>query len=49
MAEQLNAQELQRIQTGGAPAGAPAPMPMSPGGNAPTSGTAGPFAPPPPR
>jgi hypothetical protein len=40
--EQLNAQELQRIQ-GGAPA--PAPAPMSPGGNNPTSGSAGPFAP----
>ena len=46
MTEQLNAQELARI-TGGAPA--PAPMPMTPGGNNPTSGSAGPFAPPPPR
>jgi hypothetical protein len=43
MTEQLNAQELQRIQSGGAPA--PAPAPMTPGGNNPTSGTAGPFAP----
>jgi hypothetical protein len=41
MTEQLNQQELQRI-TGG---GGPAPMPMTPGGNNPTSGTAGPFAP----
>ena len=39
--EQLNAQELARL-TGG---GAPAPMPMAPGGNNPTSGSAGPFAP----
>jgi hypothetical protein len=41
--EQLNAQELQRITSGG-----PAPMapaPMTPGGNNPTSGSAGPFAP----
>jgi hypothetical protein len=42
MTEQLNAQELQRIQGGGM---APAPAPMTPGGNNPTSGTAGPFAP----
>jgi hypothetical protein len=49
MAEQLNAQELQRIQSGAPPAQAPAAMPMTPGGNAPTSGSAGPFAPPPPR
>ena len=42
MTEQLNAQELQRIM-GGAPA--PAPAPMMPGGNNPTSGSAGPFAP----
>jgi hypothetical protein len=42
MTEQLNAQELQRITGGGA---APAPASMSPGGNNPTSGTAGPFAP----
>jgi hypothetical protein len=41
--EQLNAQELARI-TGGAPSGPP-PAPMTPGGNNPTSGTAGPFAP----
>ena len=41
MTEQLNQQELQRIQGGGAPA----PASMSPGGNNPTSGTAGPFAP----
>jgi uncharacterized protein involved in copper resistance len=47
MTEQLNAQELARITGGGAPA--PAPMPMAPGGNNPTSGSAGPFAPPPPR
>jgi uncharacterized protein involved in copper resistance len=47
MTEQLNAQELARITGGGAPA--PAPMPMSPGGNNPTSGSAGPFAPPPPK
>jgi hypothetical protein len=40
MTEQLNQQELQRIM-----GGAPAPMPMTPGGNNPTSGTAGPFAP----
>jgi hypothetical protein len=46
-AEQLNAQELQRLTGGGAPP--PAPMPMTPGGNNPTSGSAGPFAPPPPR
>jgi hypothetical protein len=46
-AEQLNAQELARITGGGAPA--PMPMPMTPGGNNPTSGSAGPFAPPPPR
>jgi len=45
MTEDLNRQELQRIM-GGAPA--PAPMPMPPGGNNPTSGSAGPFAPPPP-
>jgi hypothetical protein len=42
MTEQLNAQELQRIQGGGA---GPAPASMAPGGNNPTSGTAGPFAP----
>jgi hypothetical protein len=44
MTEQLNAQELQRIQGGG---GAPpmAPASMAPGGNNPTSGSAGPFAP----
>jgi hypothetical protein len=42
--EQLNAQELQRIQGGGAPP-SPPPAPMSPGGNNPTSGSAGPFAP----
>ena len=43
MTEQLNAQELQRITGGGA---APMPAaPMAPGGNNPTSGTAGPFAP----
>ena len=41
-AEQLNAQELQRLQSGAPPA--PAPMPMPPGGNNPTSGSAGPFA-----
>jgi len=41
--EQLNAQELARITGGGVPA--PAPMPMAPGGNNPTSGSAGPFAP----
>jgi hypothetical protein len=46
-AEQLNAQELQRIQSGAPPA--MAPMPMTPGGNNPTSGSAGPFAPPPPK
>jgi hypothetical protein len=51
--EQLNAQELQRITGGGAPM-APA-APMTPGGNNPTTGAAGPFAPsgsappPPPR
>jgi hypothetical protein len=44
--EQLNAQELARITGGGM---APAPAPMAPGGNNPTSGSAGPFAPPPPR
>jgi hypothetical protein len=49
--EQLNAQELARITGGG---GAPMPAaPMTPGGNNPTSGAAGPFssvgtAPPPP-
>ena len=42
MTEQLNAQELARI-TGGA--AAPAAAPMRPGGNNPTSGSAGPFAP----
>ena len=42
-AEQLNAQELQRIQSGAQPT--PPPMPMTPGGNSPTSGSAGPFAP----
>jgi hypothetical protein len=42
MTEDLNKQELDRI-TGG---GGAAPMPMSaPGGNNPTSGSAGPFAP----
>jgi hypothetical protein len=41
-AEQLNAQELQRLQSGAPPA--MAPMPMTPGGNNPTSGSAGPFA-----
>jgi hypothetical protein len=45
--EQLNAQELARITGGGV--AAPAPAPMAPGGNNPTSGSAGPFAPPPPR
>ena len=43
MTDQLNQQELQRIMGGGAPG--PAPMPMSPGGNNPTSGASGPFAP----
>lgn len=43
MTEDLNKQELQRIMGGGAPA--PAPASMTPGGNNPTSGTAGPFAP----
>ena len=47
MAEQLNAQELQRLQAGAPPA--PMARPMTPGGNNPTSGSAGPFAPPPPR
>jgi hypothetical protein len=47
MTEQLNAQELARITGGGA--AAPMPAPMTPGGNNPTSGSAGPFAPPPPR
>lgn len=44
MTEQLNQQELQRLTGGNA--GAPSPMsaPM-PGGNNPTSGSAGPFAP----
>ncbi|HWB49899.1 MAG TPA: hypothetical protein VG651_12375 [Stellaceae bacterium] len=42
MTEQLNAQELARI-TGGNTGAPPAPMPA--GGNNPTSGTAGPFAP----
>jgi len=41
MTDQLNQQELQRIQGGGAPM----PASMAPGGNNPTSGTAGPFAP----
>jgi hypothetical protein len=41
--EQLNAQELQRITSGAPPAAAPAPM--MPGGNNPTTGAAGPFAP----
>jgi hypothetical protein len=52
--DQLNAQELQRIQSGAPPAAAPASM--MPGGNNPTTGAAGPFAPspgmsapPPPR
>jgi hypothetical protein len=45
--EQLNSQELARI-TGGGGAPMPAPMP-TPGGNNPTSGAAGPFAPPPPK
>ena len=40
--DQLNAQELQRITGGGAPM---PPAPMTPGGNNPTSGSAGPFAP----
>ena len=44
MTEQLNAQELQRIQGGGMAPPPPAPM-GGPGGNNPTSGTAGPFAP----
>jgi hypothetical protein len=53
MTEQLNAQELQRIQGGGMAPPPPAPM-GGPGGNNPTSGAAGPFAPagsapPPPR
>jgi hypothetical protein len=43
MTEQLNQQELQRIMGGGA--AGPAPAPMAPGGNNPTSGSAGPFAP----
>jgi hypothetical protein len=43
MTEQLNAQELARITGGGG--AAPAPAPMNPGGNNPTSGSAGPFAP----
>jgi hypothetical protein len=44
-ANMLNAQELSRLQGGGAPAPTPAPMPgpMPPGGNNPTSGTAGPL------
>jgi hypothetical protein len=37
-ANMLNAQELSRLQ-----GSAPAPAPMPPGGNNPTSGTAGPF------
>ena len=41
-ADMLNAQELARLQ-GTAPARAPAPI--APGGNNPTSGTAGPFYP----
>lgn len=41
-ADMLNAQELARLQ-GRAPA--PAPAPITPGGNNPTSGTAGPFYP----
>jgi len=44
MTEELNRQELARLSGGGAPmppSGGPAPM----GGNAPTSGAAGPFAP----
>jgi len=41
-ANMLNAQELQRLQGGGA-APAPMPPPMTPGGNNPTSGTAGPL------
>jgi len=45
MTEQLNAQELQRIMGGAPPGPPPGPAPM-PGGNNPTSGTAGPFAPP---
>jgi len=36
----LNAQELARLQ-----GSAPAPAPITPGGNNPTSGTAGPFYP----
>jgi hypothetical protein len=42
MTEQLNSQELQRI-TGGGPGGSAGSM--TPGGNNPTSGSAGPFAP----
>ena len=39
-ADTLNAQELARLQ-----GRAPAPAPITPGGNNPTSGTAGPFYP----
>ena len=42
-ADMLNAQELARLQGRAAPA--PAPAPITPGGNNPTSGTAGPFYP----
>ena len=42
-ANELNAQELSRLQGGGASAPVPAPAPMPPGGNNPTSGTAGPL------
>jgi hypothetical protein len=42
MTEDLNKQELQRLQGG---VSAPPAAPMTPGGNNPTSGTAGPFAP----
>ena len=42
MTEDLNKQELDRIMGGGMAA---PPAPMTPGGNNPTSGTAGPFAP----
>jgi hypothetical protein len=37
--EQLNRQELSRIQTGPAPMAAPAPMPMQQGGPRPSGGT----------
>jgi hypothetical protein len=45
MTEQLNQQELQRITSGGAAPMPASAAPMRPGGNNPTSGTAGPFAP----